>query len=115
MARKKKGDLEPDKILELIDEQVAARGDAVLTVEDTTARIAELASEARRKGVTMPELTQRIKRMDKHDRKLVPVTRQAVDTMVAVHDKRREPRTTRESRRRRDEKPSGKINVEALQ
>ena len=53
--------------------------------------------------------------MDKHDRKLVPVTRQAVDTMVAVHDKRREPRTTRESRRRRDEKPSGKINVEALQ
>jgi len=108
-----KKDTPLERILELIDEEVKDRGDAVLAIEDATARIAKLASEARKKGATMAQLTERIKRMDKNDRKLKPITRQAVDTMVAVHDKRRPARTTRASRRRREE--AGKINVDALQ
>jgi hypothetical protein len=63
----------------------------------------------------MSELTQHVQRMDKRERKLKPVTRQALDTMIAVHEQRRPARTTRASRRARGEAPSaGKINVDAL-
>lgn len=112
MARKpKKEDTPLERLLELIDERVKARGEAVIAELDATEEITKLASEARRKGATMSELTQRVQRMDKHDRELRPVTRQAIDTMIAVHEKRRPARTTRASRRRRE---AGKINVDAL-
>jgi hypothetical protein len=102
---KKDEDHTPERLLELIDEQAKVRGAAVIAELDATARIAELASEARRKGATMADLRLRVQRMDKKERKLTPVTRQALDTMLAVHEERREPRTTRASRRRRDVEP----------
>lgn len=105
-----------ERLLELIDEQVQERGKAALAVEDANTRITELASEARRQGATMPELARRVKRMDTKERVLKPVTRQALDTMLAVYEKRREPRTTRASRRRREpgETPAGRINLKAF-
>jgi hypothetical protein len=122
MARKKKTDTKDvpaARLLEMIDEEVVKRGEAVLAVEDTTAEISRLASEARRKGAEMKTVVEHIKRMDRKTRKLVPVTRQNVDTMLAVHEQRREPRTTRASRRRRDgggdsAPAGGTLNVEAL-
>lgn len=114
MATKKKEEDPIDKILKLIDKEVAARGKAVLAEVDATERIAELASEAKRKGAPMRTLTEHIKRMDKNTRELAPVTRQAADTMLAVHEKRRAPRTTRASRRRSDSKTAGKVNSAAL-
>lgn len=115
-ARKKPAETTPERLLELLDELVARRGDAVLAVEDTTAEIARVASEARKKGVEMKTLVAHIKKMDRGTRELTSVTRQAVDTMLAVHDQRREPRTTRASRRRREEPApaGGTLNVEAL-
>jgi hypothetical protein len=109
-----KKDTPVEKLLELIDEQVKLRGDAVLAIEDTTAKIAELASEARRKGAPMVDLVKHVQRMDKNDRKLKPVTRQAVDTMLAVHERRRPPKTTRASRRKSDPEQAGSLNLDAL-
>jgi hypothetical protein len=114
-----------DALLKEIDKKVAARGKVVVSELDLTEEITKLVSEARRKGVTMSELTQHVQRMDKRERKLKPVTRQALDTMIAVHEQRRPARTTRASRRARGESPSavhkdeaqlaaGKINVDAL-
>jgi hypothetical protein len=114
MARKtKKEDTPLERLLELIDEKVQARGQSVIAELDATEEITKLASEARRKGATMSELTQHVKRMDRSDRTLKPVTRQAIDMMIAVHEQRRPARTTRASRRRREE-PVGRINAEAL-
>lgn len=117
MPRKKKADNELEnmpleRILEVIDAKVQARGEAVLARVDLSREIAQLVSEARRQGATMPELAARVKKMDVKERKLKPVTRQAIDTRLAVHEDRREPRTTRASRRRRE--PAGTINAEAL-
>lgn len=113
MANKK--EINPlDKVYRLIDKEVAARGKAVLVEVDATERIAELAAEAKRLGAPMRELTEHIKRMDKNTRELVIVTRQAADTMIAVHERRREPRTTRASRRRSDKPRTGKVNSAAL-
>jgi hypothetical protein len=84
----------------------------VVTELDATEEITRLAAEARRQGASMSELTQRVQRLDRNDRKLVPVTRQAIDNMIAVHEKRRPARTTRASRRRRE--PAGQLNAEAL-
>lgn len=119
MPRKPKEEVDRslERLLELLDEQVKQRGAAVLAVDDATTRIVELASEARRKGATMPELARRVKRMDTKERRLKPVTRQALDTMLAVYEKRREPRTTRASRRARDTRTSsaaGRINLAAF-
>lgn len=106
----------PAAILKAIDKEVEARGKAVLAELDHTAKITQLVSEARRAGVAMSELTQHVQRMDKRERELKPITRQAIDTMVAVHEQRRPARTTRASRRRREPKsePAGKINTDAL-
>lgn len=113
--RKKKTEDTPlEKLLELIDERVKARGDAVIAELDATEEITRLATEARRKGATMSELTRRVQRMDKRERVLKSVTRQAIDTMIAVHEERRPAKTTRASRRRRVEEPAGKLNQEAL-
>lgn len=114
-TRKKKDDQPLERILGLIDKQVAARGKAVLAEVDASAEIARLTSEARRKGATMAQLTERIKRMDKKERVLKPITRQAIDIILATYEKRRPPRTTRASRRRREPaEPAGKLNPEAL-
>ena len=112
-TRKKKAEETPlERLLELIDEQVKARHEATLAERAATAEIARLSSEARNKGATMVELTQHVKRVEK-DGKLKSVTRQALDTMLAVHEERRAPRTTRASRRRRDvEAPAGQLNTE---
>lgn len=104
-----------ERILELLDEKVKARGAAVLAVEDTSAEIARLASEARRHGVTMPELTKHVQTMDKRTRKLRTVSRQQVDNMLAAHEQRRDPRTTRASRRRRESTPAGSLNTAAFE
>jgi hypothetical protein len=95
---------QPDlqRILALLDEQVERRGRAVLEQLDASEEIARLASEARRHGATMSELTRHVRRMDKRRRELVPVTRQAIDTMLATFEQRRPPRTTRASRRARN-------------
>lgn len=118
MPRGKKTEDQPlERLLQLIDEAVQARGRAVLAEVDATAKIAELTAEARRKGAPMTGadgLTQHVQRMDKSTRKLTPVTRQALDTMLAVHDGRREPRTTRASRRRRETTTSGTLNTEVF-
>jgi urease gamma subunit len=103
-----------EALLKEIDKKVAARGKAILAELDATAEITQLVSEARRKGVTMSELSQHVQRMDKRERKLKPVTRQALDTMIAVHEQRRPARTTRTSRRARNSEPAGKINMDAL-
>lgn len=115
MAKNKEAALE--KIFKQIDEEVQARGRAVLEDVDRSAKIAKLSSEARKHGATMAQLTERVQRMDKKERKLKPVTRQAIDIMLATFEKRREPRTTRASRRRRTVEPAaaGKINAEVLQ
>ena len=64
MPRRKKAEDQPlERLLELIDEQVEARGKAVLAEVDATAEIARLASEARRKGAPMAELTRHVQRM----------------------------------------------------
>lgn len=116
MARKKKEDQDQplERLLELIDAQVAKRGQAQLVELDTSAEIARLTSEARRKGASMTTLTERVRRVDKKTRKLKPVTRQALDVMLATFEQRREPRTTRASRRRRAAEPAGRLNAEAL-
>jgi hypothetical protein len=115
MPRKKKIEEHSDeRLLELLDEAVALRGKAELAVLDASSEIARLASEARRKGVTMAELTKHVKRMDTRDRKLKQVTRQAVDVMLATYEERREPRTTRESRRRRESVAAGTLNADAF-
>lgn len=112
------------RILNLIDEKVEARGEADLDSYDLTNEIARLASEARRQGAPMAELARRVKRMDPKTRRWAKrgdgeegVSRQALDNMLAVLEKRREPRTTRASRRRRGSESNGAggINVEALQ
>jgi hypothetical protein len=116
MARRKTAEDQPlERVLELIDEKVKARGEAVVAELEATDEIARLTSEARRKGASMVELSRRVQRLDKRERTLKPVTRQALDTMLATFEKRREPRTTRASRRRREpaEAAAG-INLEAL-
>jgi hypothetical protein len=113
MARTKKE--EPlEKIFKLIDKEVEKRGKAVLVDVDTSAEIARLSSEARKQGASMAQITERVRRMDKKERVLKPVTRQAIDIMLATFEQRREPRTTRASRRRRDVEPAGQINADAL-
>lgn len=112
MARKKE-DKTP-KLLEALDKKVTERGKAVLAEVDASAEIARLASEARRQGVPMGVLINHVQRMDRKSRKLKPVTRQAIDIMLATFEQRREPRTTRASRRRRTPEPVGKLNAEAL-
>lgn len=102
-----------DRIFELIDEKVKAAGQHVLAAHDLNEEITRLTSEARRQGATMPELAMRVQKMDVTDRKLKPVTRQAVDTRIAIHEGRREPRTTRASRRPRE--AAGMINTSAFQ
>lgn len=121
MPRKKKADNELEnmpleRILEVIDAKVQARGEAVLARVDLSREIAQLVSEARRQGATMPELAQRVKRMDERERALKTVSRQALDTMLAVEEKRREPRTTRASRRRREPAAvaGGSVNAEVF-
>lgn len=101
MAREKKTPAQ--RLLEQIDKKVEQRGKAVLAELDATAEIARLTSEARAHGATMVELTQHVRRMDKRERRLKPVTRQALDTMLAVHEERRPARTTRASRQRRED------------
>lgn len=110
---RKKEDTPLERLLELIDDKVHARGQAVLAELDATEEITRLAAEARRKGALMSDLSQRVKVMDRRERVLRPVTRQAVDTLIAVHEGRRPARTTRASRRRR-EPAAGKLNLEAL-
>lgn len=119
MATRKKKETEDqplERLLELIDQAVEARGTHVKADVQLTERIAELTSEARRKGASMPQLTKHVRRMDRRDLELKPVTRQALDNMLAVHEGRREPRTTRASRRRRrrDANPGGGVNLDAL-
>jgi hypothetical protein len=103
-----------EKLLKALDKQVARRGKAVLEEVDASAEIARLASEARRQGAPMTQLAERVQRMDKKERELKPVTRQAIDVMLATYEERRPPRTTRASRRRRDVEPAGQINADAL-
>jgi hypothetical protein len=103
-----------EQILKLIDRQVKIRGDAERKEMEATERIAQLASEARRSGASMKLITKRIKRLDHSSGELKPVTRQAADTMIAVIEGRREPRTTRASRRRREEVAAGHINHDAF-
>jgi hypothetical protein len=89
------------RILARLDAKVQARGEAVLDEVDLTREIVQLVSAARRRGATMPDLAERVKRMDKKERVLKPISRQALDMTIATEEKRREPRTTRASRRRR--------------
>lgn len=110
MPRKKTGDAPLDKVLEILDKKVEARGKAVLAEYDLTAEIVQLVSDARRAGATMPQIRERVKRMDPKTRTYKPISRQLLDYTLAVHEGRRPARTTRESRKA---KPS--INVEALQ
>jgi hypothetical protein len=118
MPRGKKKEAEqveetPDRLLELIDEQVQERLRATLAERAATKRITELASEARRKGKTQAEVAAHVQRVT-DDGKLAPISRQALGVMVAVHDERVEPRTTRASRRRREQQAVGTLNIEAL-
>lgn len=118
MPRRKKTQDEDqplERVLELLDAKVEERGKAVLAELEATTEIARLTSEARRKGATMAQLTQHVKRMDRRQRKLVSVTRQALDVMLATFEERREPRTTRASRRRRDPEVGAGINAEVFQ
>jgi hypothetical protein len=112
MARQKEDPL--TKILRELDKKVDQRGKAVLADVDLSADIVRLASQARKHGATMPELAARVKRMDRKERVLKPITRQAMDAAMAVKENRRPARTTRESRKRRPPKPAGTINAEAL-
>jgi SMC interacting uncharacterized protein involved in chromosome segregation len=118
MTRRKRAeeDQPVERLLELIDEQVDARHKATLAERAATDEITRLASEARRKGATMASIANHVKKVDP-DGSLSPVSRQNVDTMLAVFEKRREARTTRASRRRRTPDPAavgGTLNVEAL-
>jgi hypothetical protein len=112
MPRQKKEEMPLDRVLALIDEKVKKAGRHTLAAHDLNEEITPLVSEARRQGATMPELAARVQRMDVKTRKLKPVTRQAIDTRLAVHEERRPARTTRASRRPRE--AAGTINSEAL-
>ena len=103
-----------EKLLKLLDQLCKARGEAELKVADLTTRITELAAEARRRGVIQETVAQHVQRMDVKERKLKPVTRQAVHTMVATHTGQLPPRTTRASRRKSDPERAGSLNVDAL-
>lgn len=112
MARKQNPDAMPvDRILKLIDTKVTAQGKHLLAAEDLTGEITNLAIAARKHGVSAAELTKHIKRMDKNTRKMVPMTRQAIDLRLGVAEGRREPRTTRASRQ---PKPAGQVDASAL-
>jgi hypothetical protein len=118
MARQRKTqdpeDLDLERVLELLDARVLSRRDHVLAELDDTAEIVHLAEVARTKGATMVDLAQRVKRVDRRTRELVPVTRQALDTMLATGTGRREARTTRASRRRREPVTGGQLNADVF-
>jgi hypothetical protein len=101
-----------ERVLELIDEKVEQRAQHERSEIVLTASIAELAEEARRHGATMPQLTQHVRRLDRSSGEVRPITRQALAVMLARKDGR--ARTTRESRRRRDAEPAGRVNMDAL-
>lgn len=106
-----------ERILAQLDDKVTERGQAEQAELDLTEEIARLASDARKHGAQMTELARRIKRLNRKTLELESVTRQAVDTMLATYEQRREPRTTRASRRRRDSNgtpPAGTLNMDAL-
>jgi hypothetical protein len=103
------------RVLELIDERVKARADAVMAELKASDEIMRLVAEARRKGAIMPDLARRVKRVDRGDRKLKSISRQALDLALAQHEGRRSARTTRASRRRREPAAAGgSLNLDAL-
>jgi hypothetical protein len=104
------------RLLEMIDDQVELRQEHAVAERAATAEIVRLSAEARDKGATMPQLLEHVKRVDKEGN-LVAMSRQNLDTMLAGHTQRREPKTTRASRRRRGDDEStagGRLNVDAL-
>lgn len=108
-----------EQLLAALDAKVAERGKHELAALDATPEIVRLAAEARRHGATMPELAKRIKRLDKRDRELRSISRQALDVMLSKLDGGQNDRTKRAPRRRREADSSssvagGRVNVEAL-
>jgi predicted ArsR family transcriptional regulator len=107
-----------NRVLETLDTKVAARGEHELAALDATAEITRLAAEARRHGASMPELAKRIKRLDKRDRVMLSISRQALDAMLAKLDGNAQPpaaRKPRASRRRREAGPAGSLNAAAFE
>lgn len=115
MARRKKEEAPLEKILQTLDQKVSERGKAAKAEIDLTKEIVELIIAARKHDYPMTKLANdHVKRLDRKTFKLVPVTRQMVDNMVAPAEKRRPSRTTREERRPRAA-TAERVNVEALQ
>ena len=86
------------------------RAQAARAEREATQDIAALCVEARAAGVTMARLAEFVQVLSKDDNgdgppKLRPVTRQAVDQLVAAFENR--PRVPRKPRRRRSHDDSG--------
>jgi hypothetical protein len=91
MPRKRRGEVDvkktrttsSDRLLKQLDEQVELRRKAVLSELDASDKIAKLVYELKQQhGVPMAVLTQHVRRVSRSDRRLKPVTRQTIDTML---------------------------------
>lgn len=93
-------------LLEQIEEHSEARGKAVLDKIDHTEAIVKLAREVKRThGLSAAELTVYVKRMDEKQRRLIPISRQAMRDMLLQE----EPEPPKPARRRKS-----RLNTEAL-
>lgn len=95
----------------LFDARVAERADAVRAELEATRNIAALCVDARREGVAMARLAEWVRVLDVKTDELRPVTRQAVDNLVAAYEGRtRQPRRRRGAPETNGRTPSGAIN-----
>lgn len=99
---------EEERYREKLETLSAERAAAVKREREITLEIATLAVDARRDQIRMRMLAQWIKVADKEG-ELRPVTRQAVDNMIAAHEGR-----DRQHRRPRPRRSSGGVNSAAF-
>jgi hypothetical protein len=88
------------QILGLISKKSRERGQAVLKADDLTAELTRLALEARNHGATSEEIAFHVRRMDRDDRTLKPISTAMLGIMIKKHAPPAEP--------------AGKVNVDAL-
>jgi hypothetical protein len=94
-------------------EQVDKRVQAQRAELEAFDEIARLASELRRAGVEQSVLASEIKRLDRTDRNVKSISRQALNLLITQREQRH-PTRTPPRRRRRNTGPGGGVNMEAL-
>jgi chemotaxis response regulator CheB len=94
-------------------EQVDKRVQAQRAELEAFDEIARLASELRRAGVEQSVLASEIKRLDRTDRNVKSISRQALNLLITQREQRH-PTRTPPRRRRRKTGPGGGVNLDAL-